>query len=294
MKIQRKPDWLRKKVNPGEQTAMRQLLGELRLNTVCQQALCPNISECFSCGQATFLILGRSCTRQCSFCNVEKTVPLPVDRDEPGRIAEAVARLRLSHVVITSPTRDDLPDGGSSLYAAAVAAIRSISPQTGIELLVPDFMGQAGSLDTVLAASPDIIAHNVETVPRLYHVRSGADYQRSLAVLQHCHSCARGIPTKSGIMLGMGETDDEVGQVMEDLRRVGCRYLSIGQYLAPSRAHYPVLEYIPLETFERLRQEGLGLGFAHVESGPYVRSSYHAGSYMPAGDDPMAAVSQQS
>ena len=279
MIIQRKPEWLRKKVNQGEQTGMRQLLGELQLNTVCQQALCPNISECFSCGQATFLILGTNCTRQCSFCNVEKTVPLPVDPDEPARIAEAVQRLKLSHVVITSPTRDDLPDGGASIYYATVSAIRSASPETRIELLIPDLQADPDSLKCVVASQPDIIAHNVETVPRLYHVRSGADYQRSLDVLRICRKLAPEISTKSGIMLGMGEKAEEVRQVMGDLRAVGCQYLSIGQYLAPSREHFPVQEYIRPETFEQLREEGLELGFSHVESGPYVRSSYHAENY---------------
>ncbi len=279
MNIQRKPEWLQKRVNPGEQAGMRALLGELRLNTVCQQALCPNISECFRCGQATFLILGRNCTRQCSFCNVDKTRPLPVDRDEPARVAEAVARLKLAHVVITSPTRDDLPDGGASLYAATVAAIRAVSPATRIEPLIPDFQGLRQSLETVMAAGPDIIAHNLETVPRLYHIRSGADYGRSLEVLRMCRELGLHIPTKSGIMLGMGETVDEVVQVLGDLRAVGCAYLSIGQYLAPSRRHYPVREYVRPELFEQLRETALGMGFAHVESGPYVRSSYHAGNY---------------
>jgi lipoic acid synthetase len=279
MIIQRKPEWLRKKVNQGEQSGMRQLLGELRLNTVCQQALCPNISECFSCGQATFLILGTNCTRQCSFCNVEKTVPLPVDPHEPARVAEAVQRLRLSHVVITSPTRDDLPDGGASIYSATVSAIRSASPETRIELLIPDLQADPDSLGCVVASQPDIIAHNVETVPRLYHVRSGADYHRSLDVLRICRELAPEIDTKSGIMLGLGEQVEEVRQVMRDLRAVGCRYLSIGQYLAPSREHYPVQEYVRPEHFERLREAGLELGFSHVESGPYVRSSYHAGKY---------------
>lgn len=279
MNIQRKPEWLQKRVNPGEQAGMRALLGELRLNTVCQQALCPNISECFRCGQATFLILGRNCTRQCSFCNVDKTRPLPVDRDEPARVAEAVQRLKLAHVVITSPTRDDLPDGGASLYAATVAAIRAVSPATRIEPLIPDFQGLRQSLETVMASGPDIIAHNLETVPRLYHIRSGADYGRSLEVLRMCRELGLHIPTKSGIMLGMGETVDEVVQVLGDLRAVGCAYLSIGQYLAPSRRHYPVREYVRPELFEQLRETALGMGFAHVESGPYVRSSYHAGNY---------------
>lgn len=279
MNIERKPEWLRKKANQGDQTGMRRLLGELRLNTVCQQALCPNISECFSCGQATFLILGRNCTRLCSFCNVEKTVPLPADADEPGRVAEAVRRLNLSHVVITSPTRDDLPDGGAALYAATVAAIRISSPATRIELLVPDFMGDTASLAIVLSARPDILGHNLETVPRLYGIRSGADYQRSLEVLKTCGSLAPEIRTKSGIMLGMGEMEEEILQLFADLRLAGCSYLSIGQYLAPSRSHYPVQEYIRPEIFEQLRGSALNLGFIHVESGPYVRSSYHAGQY---------------
>lgn len=258
---------------------MRQLLGELRLNTVCQQAMCPNISECFSCGQATFLILGINCTRQCSFCNVEKNVPLPVDFDEPARIAEAVTRLKLSHVVITSPTRDDLPEGGALQYSATVTFIRAASDETRIELLIPDFMGNQQSLEIIVGSRPDIIAHNVETVPRLYHVRSGADYHRSLHVLKWCQEQAPQISTKSGIMLGMGEVESEVEQVIEDLRRVNCTYLSIGQYLSPSTKHYPVQEYVKPLQFDRLREYALKAGFSHVESGPYVRSSYHAGEY---------------
>ncbi len=279
MIIERKPEWLRKRANPGEQAGMRQLLSELRLNTVCQQALCPNISECFSCGQATFLILGRNCTRLCSFCNVEKTAPLPVENDEPGRVAEAVLRLKLSHVVITSPTRDDLPDGGAAVYAATVAAIRAMSPATRIELLIPDFQGERSSLAVVVASCPDILGHNIETVPCLYHIRSGADYRRSLDVLKICNELAPEIKTKSGIMLGMGEVEEDVLEVFRDLRAVNCEYLSIGQYLAPSRAHYPVQEYISPARFDELRRAALGLGFSHVESGPYVRSSYHAGQY---------------
>lgn len=280
MKIERKPEWLRKKVVAGEQTAMRALLSELQLNTVCQQALCPNISECFGCGQATFLILGRDCTRQCSFCNVEKgSQPVPPDSDEPRRVAEAVVRLRLTHVVITSPTRDDLPDGGAGQFAATVAAIRLQSPTTRIELLVSDFKGDQQALQTVLQAGPDILAHNLETVPRLYEVRKGADYTRSLTVLQTAVRQAPEIPVKSGIMLGLGETEQEVMAVMQDLRQVGCSYLSLGQYLAPSRRHQPVAAYIPPERFEALREQALALGFRHVESGPYVRSSYHAAKY---------------
>lgn len=280
MDIALKPEWLRKKVNPADQNKMRNLLGELRLNTVCQQALCPNISECFSCGQATFLILGRNCTRLCSFCNVEKTTPQPVDSDEPARVAEAVARLNLAHVVITSPTRDDLPDGGAAIYAAAVTAIRMLSPDTRIELLIPDLQGSVVDLETVIAARPDIIAHNVETVPRLYHIRSGSDYERSLELLQRSAGMAPELHTKSGIMLGLGELEQEVLQVFADLRRAGCVYLSIGQYLAPSRKHYPVQEYVRPELFELLRLQAVEMGFSHVESGPYVRSSYHAGKYI--------------
>jgi lipoic acid synthetase len=277
--IQRKPEWLRKKVNLGDQSHMRQLLGELRLNTVCQQAMCPNISECFSCGQATFLILGINCTRQCSFCNVEKNVPHAVDGAEPLRIAEAVTRLKLSHVVITSPTRDDLPDGGASHFSETVTAIRNTFSGTRVELLIPDFLGNHQSLETIVRSQPDIVAHNVETVPRLYHVRSGADYQRSLEVLKRSHELAPLIKTKSGIMLGMGEDECEVEQVIDDLRRVNCSYLSIGQYLSPSKRHYPVQEYIKPDVFDRLRKAALDSGFYHVESGPYVRSSYHAGQY---------------
>lgn len=279
MNIERKPEWLRKRANPGDQAGMRKLLGELRLNTVCQQALCPNISECFSCGQATILILGRNCTRLCSFCNVEKHAPLPVDHDEPGRVAEAICRLKLSHAVITSPTRDDLPDGGAAVYAATVNAIRRLSPGTRVELLIPDMQGDRNSLALVTSARPDIIAHNVETVPCLYHIRSGADYQRSLQVLKTCKELAPETRTKSGIMLGMGEMEKDLLEVFRDLRTAGCDYLSIGQYLAPSRAHYPVQEFITPERFEELRQIALKSGFLHVESGPYVRSSYHAAQY---------------
>ena len=280
MKLQRKPDWLRKKINPGEQAEMRSLLGELRLNTVCQQALCPNIAECFRCGQATFLILGRDCTRQCSFCNVDKAPrPLPPDADEPRRVAEAVLRLKLSHVVITSPTRDDLDDGGAGHYAATVAAIRQRSPATAVELLVPDFGGDRQALATVQAARPAILAHNLETVPRLYAVRQGADYRRSLQLLERAALATDAAPTKSGIMLGLGETEAEVLAVLQDLWQVGCSYLSIGQYLAPSRRHQPVVEYILPERFEELRQLALGMGFRHVESSPYTRSSYHAANY---------------
>jgi lipoic acid synthetase len=279
MKIVRKPQWLQKKINPAAHAEMDKLLGDHRLHTVCREAVCPNITECFRNRQATFLILGKSCTRLCSFCNVTKETPLPADPDEPARIARAVSRLGLSHVVITSPTRDDLPDGGALHYRATVAAIRAESQETRIELLIPDFLGNRQSIAAVVAAGPDIIGHNVETVARLYHVRSGADYLRSLAVLETIRELDPEMKTKSGIMVGLGETEEEVLTVFADLRRAGCVYLSVGQYLAPSRRHFPVQEFINPERFDLYREKALAIGFEHVESGPYVRSSYHAEQY---------------
>jgi lipoic acid synthetase len=279
MMIIRKPEWLQKKINPAAHAEMERLLGDHRLHTVCQEAICPNISECFRSRQATFLILGRSCTRLCSFCNVTKETPLPPDPQEPARVAQAVSRLGLSHVVITSPTRDDLPDGGAGLFAATVAAIRQASPDTRIELLIPDFLGNRASISTVVYARPDIIGHNVETVQRLYHIRCGADFRRSLAVLVTVRELDPELRTKSGIMIGLGETEEEVLAVFADLRKAGCAYLSVGQYLAPSKRHFPVQEFIRPERFDFFREEALGLGFEHVESGPYVRSSYHAEQY---------------
>ncbi len=279
MKIVRKPEWLQKRVNPAAHAEMERLLGGLGLHTVCQEALCPNISECFRQKQATFLIMGRACTRLCTFCNVTKAKPLPVDPEEPERVAAAIAQLGLTHVVITSPTRDDLPDGGAAAYAGTVAAIHRGAPTTRIELLVPDFKGNRAALEQVLTSGPDIFGHNVETAPRLYAIREGADYQRSLAVLESARELAPAIPTKSGLMLGLGESLDEVRQVMADLLSVGCSYLSLGQYLAPSRRHQPVSEFVDPQTFDLLREEGLRMGFRHLESGPYVRSSYHAEGY---------------
>lgn len=258
---------------------MEGLLKELRLNTVCQQARCPNITECFSQRQATFLILGRICTRHCSFCSVSKETPAPVDREEPANVAEAIRRLNLAHVVITSPTRDDLTDGGASLYVETVKRIRAAAPQTTVELLIPDFLGDGAALANVVACAPDILGHNLETVPRLYEIRKGADYDRSLALLADAHRLNPELKTKSGLMLGLGEEKEEILDVLEDLVAVGCRYLSLGQYLAPSRLHYPVQRYLEPELFEMYREKALSMGFEHVESGPYVRSSYHAELY---------------
>ncbi|MDD2337662.1 MAG: lipoyl synthase [Geobacteraceae bacterium] len=279
MSIMRRPEWLQKKISPSAHSAMNLLLEDLQLHTVCREAHCPNISECYGNNQATFLILGTICTRLCSFCNVTKRDPVPPDPDEPRRVAEAIQRLHLHHVVITSPTRDDLPDGGAGLYAETVQEIRAASPDTTVELLIPDFQGNRVNLATVVAAHPEILGHNVETVPRLYYVREGADYRRSLRVLQLIVEMDAAVRSKSGLMLGMGETEDEVVQVCADLLAAGCRYLSIGQYLAPSKNHFPVQEYLPPETFDRYREQALAMGFRHVESGPYVRSSYLADKY---------------
>jgi lipoyl synthase len=277
--LTRKPEWLQKKITPSAHGEMEELLKELRLNTVCQQARCPNISECFGKRQATFLILGRICTRLCSFCSVSKETPLVLDPDEPAGVAQAVQRLGLSHVVVTSPTRDDLPDGGAAAYAETVVCIRVSAPKTKIELLIPDFLGDAGALATVVASAPDILGHNLETVPRLYGIRSGADYRRSLNLLTEAHRIDPDLKTKSGLMLGLGEEEGELFAVLEDLLKTGCSYLSLGQYLAPSRQHFPVQRFVEPELFERYRLEALAMGFVHVESAPYVRSSYHAELY---------------
>lgn len=279
MSLSRRPEWLQKKISPAAHGEMDRLLEGLRLNTVCREAHCPNISECYGRGRATFLILGTVCTRRCSFCNVTKREPLPPDADEPERVAEAVRLLGLRHVVITSPTRDDLADGGSALFAETVRALRAASPDTAVELLIPDFGGVRDGIARVVAVKPDIIGHNLETVPRLYHIRAGADYHRSLDVLREVREIDPAAVTKSGIMLGMGEKEEEVLRTLADLLEVGCAYLSVGQYLAPSRRHHPVREFVPPEVFDRYREKALSMGFRHVESGPYVRSSYLAERY---------------
>jgi len=260
---------------------MRQLLNSLNLHTVCQEARCPNISECFQAGVATFLILGAVCTRQCQFCAIEKGVPQPPDPQEPLSVADAVRQLTLRHVVVTSVTRDDLPDGGSSHFSSVIQAIHAHDAQVAVEVLVPDFQGDELALQRVLDARPQVFAHNVETVPRLYPVlRQGAQYERSLRVLAAAHCYRNDIPVKSGLMLGAGEQAEEVRQVIRDLRQAGCEFLSIGQYLAPSKRHAPVHEFIAPEQFAQLREYALAQGFRYVESGPYVRSSYLASHYL--------------
>jgi lipoic acid synthetase len=254
------------------------MLEEFQLNTVCQSAKCPNRGECFSSGTATFLIMGDACTRGCRFCAVETRVPEPLDADEPRRIAEACARLGLKHVVITTVTRDDLTDGGAEHFAQVVEAVRRAVPDAAIEVLTSDFGGRFESVDTVAASRPDVFNHNIETVPRLYaEVRPGADYERSLDVLERVHVTQPDLPTKSGLMLGLGETPDEVGEVMRDLLGHGVSMLTLGQYLRPSSAHLPVAEFVEPAVFAQLARDGYVMGFSAVASAPFVRSSYHAG-----------------
>ena len=261
----------------GEYRAEERHLDELQLATVCQEAKCPNRGECYASGTATFLIAGDACTRGCRFCAVETRVPQPLDPDEPTRVAEAVSRLGLRHAVVTMVTRDDLDDGAFGHVVATIAAIRTAAPGVAIEVLVSDFGGSDEAVDAVADAAPDVFNHNLETVPRLYaEVRPGASYERSLRVLAHAKERAPGMPTKSGLMLGLGETHDEVVAVVRDLRAIGCDYLTLGQYLRPSARHLPVAEFVTPEAFAALAREGYALGFAGVASAPFVRSSYHA------------------
>jgi len=277
-----RPEWLNKKISLRDCSQVKNLLKGLRLHTVCEEALCPNMGECFNKGQATFIILGAICTRACRFCGVAKGRPLAPDADEPRRIVEAVQKMGLKHVVITSVTRDDLADGGASVFVETILRLRALTSKVSIETLIPDFNADEKSLGALAQASPDIIAHNMETVPRLYKdIRpQGAIYRRSLEVLSMLKHIAPGIPLKSGIMLGLGEKKDEVFSVFDDLIKAGCSLLSIGQYLAPSNKHFPVQEYVRPEAFQEYKDEALRRGFAFVKSGPYVRSSYAAYEYI--------------
>jgi lipoic acid synthetase len=273
-----RPLWLRAPAPAGESYRdLKQLVARLRLHTVCESAACPNVGECWNHRTATFMILGNVCTRRCGFCAVEKGAPLPVDYDEPRRVAEAVEAMGLKFAVITSVNRDDREDGGAELFALVVAAIRRRVAGCGVEVLVPDFQGSHGAVETVLAAAPDVFNHNTETVPRLYRqVRLGARYERSLDVLDHAKRSAPAVPTKSGLMLGLGETNAEILDVMRDLRARRVDILTLGQYLRPSPKHLPIVRYVPPEEFDELRAAAREMGFAHVEAGPLVRSSYHA------------------
>jgi lipoic acid synthetase len=273
------PEWLARPITtPGRYASVADTLDELRLNTVCRSAKCPNRGECFASGTATFLVMGDACTRGCRFCAVDTSTPAPLDADEPERLAEAAARMGLTHVVVTSVTRDDLPDGGASHFVAVIEALRAAVPEASVEVLVPDFAGDTDAVDAVADAGPDVFAHNLETVPRLYaSVRPGASYGRSLAVLARAKVRRPGMPTKSGLMVGLGETPDEVEAVMADLRAVDADLLTVGQYLRPSREHLAVAEFVGPAVFTRYEATGARLGFAAVASSPFVRSSYRAG-----------------
>ena len=282
---ERKPPWLKVRA-PGGPNYLR-VQGLMRaqgLHTICEEAHCPNIGECWEQGTATFLILGDICTRGCRFCAVTKGRPAPLDPEEPSRLAAAIARLNLRHAVITSVNRDDLEDKGAGAFAAVIREARARCPRTTIEVLIPDLRGALDGLDTILAAGPDILNHNMETVRRLYgRVRPGADYDHSLELLRRARARGRdGLVTKAGLMVGVGETHDELAQVMADLRAVECEVLTIGQYLRPSAWHLPIARYYTPAEFADLKRIGLNLGFRHVESGPLVRSSYHAADQVPA------------
>lgn len=280
----RHPEWLRKKApSPSILAEMKALLDGLSLHTVCQSALCPNLGECFSHQTAVFLIMGDICTRNCRFCAIRKGKPSPLDPDEPWNVARAVGKLKLKHVVVTSVTRDDLPDGGAAHFARTINAIRQTNPQTTVEVLIPDFEGSPDALKTVVDSSPDVINHNVETVPRLYtEVRPKADYHRSLNLLRAVKSMDGKILTKSGLMLGLGEEHNEVVAVMGDLRAVWCDSLTIGQYLAPSSRYHPVIRYVTPQEFEEYKSLGERMGFGYVASGPFVRSSFRAAEMVAA------------
>jgi lipoic acid synthetase len=284
-----KPEWLRRKLpDPEPLNRMRNLLERHGLNTVCQGALCPNQGECFGQGTATFLILGKTCTRNCTFCAIptEARPPAP-DPDEPRRIARAAAELGLKHVVITSVTRDDLEDGGAYHFARTVGALKESHPEIVVEVLIPDFQGSEVALKRVMDSGPDILNHNLETVPRLYpEVRPQAGYSRSLELLKRAKVIRPGGITKSGLMLGLGEEKTEILQVMEDLRAVSCDLLTLGQYLRPSGRHHPVVRYVPPEEFEELRAGGEKMGFKAVFSAPLVRSSFHAAEIFKKTIDP--------
>ncbi len=273
-----RPAWLRAPAPVGENyRELRTLVERLRLHTVCESAACPNVGECWNHRTATFMILGNVCTRRCGFCAVQKGAPLAVDYDEPNRVAEASAILGLKYAVVTSVNRDDRKDGGAELFALTIRAIRERIPGCRVEVLIPDFQGSHAAVDIVLTAAPDVLNHNTETVPRLYRqVRLGARYERSLDILAYSKISRPGIPTKSGLMLGLGETAEEVLGVMRDLRAHHVDILTLGQYLRPSPKHLPVLRFVPPAEFAEFRRQGYEMGFQHVEAGPLVRSSYHA------------------
>ena len=274
----RKPPWLKKRIPPFQDVQkVRSILEQTDLHTVCQEARCPNLGECFARETATFLILGRVCTRDCGFCAVERGAPGPPDEAEPQRVAQAVQKMGLHYVVITSVTRDDLLDGGASSFAKTIRAIRALNPKIKVEVLIPDFKGDQDSLKTVLKESPEILNHNIETIPQFYpRVRPLADYKRSLDLLKKSKKDCPHIPTKSGYMLGFGETREEVLELLRDLKEAGCDFLTIGQYLQPRQDRLPVIRFVPPEEFEEYKRIAERMGFRAVASGPFVRSSFHA------------------
>jgi lipoic acid synthetase len=288
--FERLPPWARKgdPLSPDAR-ALRVLLREERLNTVCEEARCPNLSECFGRGTATFMLMGDRCTRRCDYCSVSTAKPLPLDADEPSRVAEAAARLRLRYVVLTSVARDDLADGGASHFARAVTAVRSALPGAQVEVLTPDFKGDPAALEAVLAAQPDVFNHNIETVPRVFPlVRAQGDYARSLDLLARLKEMRPGQVTKSGLMVGLGETDEEIAGVLADLREAGVDIVTLGQYLRPTREHRPVDRYVPPEGFAALERHARSLGFPTVYAGVFVRSSFNAAEVFH-GQGPSAA-----
>jgi lipoyl synthase len=274
----RRPDWLKAPAAVGKNYRdLKTLVGDLNLHTVCESAACPNIGDCWNRGSATFMILGNVCTRRCGFCAVQKGAPGPADYDEPRRVAEAVAAMRLRYAVVTSVNRDDRKDGGAELFALTIEAIRERNPGCRVEVLVPDFQGSHAAMDIVLKARPDVLNHNIETVPRLYRAaRIGSRYERSLDMLFYAKTASPATPTKSGIMLGLGETEDEVLEAVQDLHDHQVGILTMGQYLRPSRDHLPIVRYYSPEEFAALKLAAERIGFLHVEAGPLVRSSYHA------------------
>ena len=273
-----RPVWLRAPAPAGENyRELKRLVGELNLHTVCESAACPNVGECWNRRTATFMILGNVCTRRCGFCAVQKGAPLTVDYDEPRRVAEACEILGLKYAVVTSVNRDDRKDGGAELFALTIHAIRERIPGCKVEVLVPDFQGSHAAMEIVMNAHPDVLNHNIETVPRLYkQVRLGARYERSLDMLAYAKRVRPFAPTKSGLMLGLGENNAEALQVMRDLRAHGVDILTLGQYLRPSQKHLPIIRYVPQSEFDEFKRQGYEMGFSHVEAGPLVRSSYHA------------------
>jgi lipoic acid synthetase len=276
--MRRHPDWLKVKIGGGENfVKIKSMLRSAKLHTICEEAKCPNIAECFGCGTAVFLILGDTCTRNCRYCNVKHGTPLPLNSNEPKDVADSVKKLGLKYAVITSVTRDDLKDGGASVFYEAVKEIKNLNNSCRVEVLIPDFKGDREALQTVIDAKPDVINHNIEVVEKLFpEIRPQGNYKTSLELLKNIKKINKNMTTKSGFMLGLGESKEQIIKTMQDLRKVSVDFLTIGQYLQPTRAHFEIKKYYTPEEFNEFKKIAMSLGFAHVESGPLVRSSYHA------------------